>query len=530
MTITIRLHDVIYLVVCLFNQFPMLCYFGTASVYIPRDQQAVYEINGYFPMLAAASAAMCMMNLLSIFKIKMSESHSESFISPTKQVILVVVPLLVLIMYAFGASTESALRWLDPTSDRPIYVGRYIAWFATVPVLILQGAPLSRVKSETLSWTAALTESYMIGALGAQLAPTVEAKQFWMLVVFSTFLLTAGEAALALRKHMTNDYYSFAMIMGGFFLCNGGVYLLSEVGVLSVTLENTIYGVTDVASKAVFSAYILASRIERMHRDDSKMLALQKYTESLFEQTVAPMCVVRCDDGKIIQWNNAMAEVTQVAEKDAMGKEFVADFLIHNARSGTEAQRFVEIMQLADSELQAINNKVDLRIRRVSTPEGPAQEVELLLSLNRIDSPLGGKVLVCVGQDVTKVLALQRYTESLFEQTVAPMCVVKCDDGKIILWNNAMAEVTKIAETDAIGKEFIRDFLTHSARTGTEAKRFVKIMQLDDSELQEMNNKVDLRIRTASTGEGPRQEVDLLLSLNRIDGPVGGKVLVCVGQ
>ena len=113
-------------------------------------------------------------------------------------------------------------------------------------------------------------ESYMIGALGAQLAPTVEAKQFWMLVVFSTFLLTVGEATLALRKHMTNDYYSFAMIMGGFFLCNGGVYLLSEAGVLSVTLENAIYGVTDVAAKMLFSAYTLSSRIERMHRDDSK--------------------------------------------------------------------------------------------------------------------------------------------------------------------------------------------------------------------------------------------------------------------
>ena len=99
-------------------------------------------------------------------------------------------------------------------------------------------------------------------------------------------------------------------------------------------------------------------------------------------------------------------------------------------------------------------------------------------------------MLVCVGQDVTKVLALQRYTESLFEQTVAPMCVVKCDDGKIILWNNAMAEVTQVAETDAIGKEFVADFLIHSAKSGTEAQRFVEIMQLADSELQEINNKV----------------------------------------
>ena len=112
---------------------------------------------------------------------------------------------------------------------------------------------------------------------------------------------------------------------------------------------------TDVASKAVFSAYTLASRIERMHSD---AFNLQRYTESLFEQTVAPMCVVKCDDGKIIQWKNAMAEVTQVAETDAIGKEFVADFLIHSARSGIEAQRFVEIMQLADSKLQEINNKV----------------------------------------------------------------------------------------------------------------------------------------------------------------------------
>ena len=154
-------------------------------------------------------------------------------------------------------------------------------------------------------------------------------------------------------------------------------------------------------------------------QDVTKVLALQRYTESLFEQTVAPMCVVRCDDGKIIQWNNAMAEVTQVAETDAIGKEFVADFLIHSARSGTEARRFVEIMQLADSELQEINNKVDLRIRKASTPEGPPQNVDLLVSLNRIDGPLGGKVLVCVGQDVTEL-----YSFKLVEERKAQMLSV----------------------------------------------------------------------------------------------------------
>ena len=61
-----------------------------------------------------------------------------------------------------------------------------------------------------------------------------------MFVVFSTFLLTVCETSLALRKHMTSDSYSFAMIMGGLFLCNGGVYYLSEFGVLSVAIENAI--------------------------------------------------------------------------------------------------------------------------------------------------------------------------------------------------------------------------------------------------------------------------------------------------
>jgi signal transduction histidine kinase len=131
------------------------------------------------------------------------------------------------------------------------------------------------------------------------------------------------------------------------------------------------------------------------------------------------MCVVKCDDGKIILWNNAMAEVTQVAETDAIGKDFVADFLIHSARDGTEARRFVQIMQLADSELQEMNNKVDLRIRKAPTPEGPPQNVDLLVSLNRIDGPLGGKVLVCVGQDVTEL-----YSFKLVEERKAQMLSV----------------------------------------------------------------------------------------------------------
>ena len=63
--------------------------------------------------------------------------------------------------------------------------------------------------------------------------------------------------------------------------------------------------------------------------------------------------------------------------------------------------------------------EVDLRIRKASTPEGPPQNVDLLVSLNRIDGPLGGKVLVCVGQDVTEL-----YSFKLVEERKAQMLSV----------------------------------------------------------------------------------------------------------
>ena len=37
--------------------------------------------------------------------------------------------------------------------------------------------------------------------------------------------------------------------------------------------------------------------------------------------------------------------------------------------------------------------------------------MDLLVSLNRIDGPLGGKVLVCVGQDVTELYSFQLVEE-----------------------------------------------------------------------------------------------------------------------
>jgi signal transduction histidine kinase/DNA-binding response OmpR family regulator len=122
------------------------------------------------------------------------------------------------------------------------------------------------------------------------------------------------------------------------------------------------------------------------------------------------MFVVRCKDSKIIQWNNAMAQVTDAACDDVIGKDFVKDFLYRSAKEKQQAEVFEHILQLGDPELEEMK-LVDLRItRKAATSSEPSKHVDLLFSLNRIDSP-DGKVLVCVGQDVTELHAFRQVEE-----------------------------------------------------------------------------------------------------------------------
>jgi signal transduction histidine kinase len=300
---------------------------------------------------------------------------------------------------------------IDVTNGRPIFAARYMAWLITVPILLLEAAPLCGVPRTKLSWIALLTNSYIVCAWGAQLAPTVAIKIFWICVSFSTFFLTGYETWDACRGLEDPTFITTIMVL---FVIYGEIYLGAEFGLISVFSENVAYGVCDALSKAVFSTYILTARMESIH---AEVLQLKRYAEDIVNKSVAPMFVVRCTDGKIIQWNKAMAQVSKAAYTDVIGKDFVTDFLYPSAREKTQAQQFEQILRLEDSELQGLK-LVDLRIKGEAQTSGmPSQHVDLLFSINRIQSPEGA-VMVCVGQDVTELHSF-RMLEERKEQMLA---------------------------------------------------------------------------------------------------------------
>ena len=290
--VEVSLRSAFFAAICALNVVPLVVYLPTATHYA-KDTAEVTVYHWYW---TSALGSIFVLNMLCILKI--------SYLSTSDQFILAFVPFVIFFLYGFGAATE-ALRFLDPTSGRPIFATRYVAWLVTVPVLILEGAPLSGLTRESLHWTALLTNSYIMCAWGAQLSPSPGTKWWWVLVSFSTFALTCYETISIIRSFQP-EQCTFLNFTGSLFMFYGGLYLLSELDIVSVVVENVVFGFFDALSKAVFSAYILTSRVENMHME---VLSLKRYAECIVEKSAAPMFVVRCNDRKIIQWNNGMAQV-----------------------------------------------------------------------------------------------------------------------------------------------------------------------------------------------------------------------------
>ena len=122
--VEVSLRSAFFAALCALNVVPLLMYLPTATHYA-KDTAEVTDYHWYW---TAALGSIFVLNVLCILKI--------SYLSTSDQVILAFVPFVIFFLYGFGAATE-ALRFLDPTSGRPIFATRYVAWLITVPVLIL---------------------------------------------------------------------------------------------------------------------------------------------------------------------------------------------------------------------------------------------------------------------------------------------------------------------------------------------------------------------------------------------------------
>jgi signal transduction histidine kinase/bacteriorhodopsin len=381
--VTIHPRDVGYVGIFLLNLVPLFRYLPSVH-YDPRETQ---DVNYFLSMICSALAMMAIINFMSIVQMK--------FLAPSHRVYVVLVPLVMTLGYGLAA-TQAVPRLLEPLSQRPIFITRFLSWVCTVPVLIIQSGPLCGYPRHSFVWVAVLTNAYICCAFGALLAPTSVAKWQWICVSYSSWFVTMYETA---RVVHTNDGKNrvYIYIIHAAFLVYGVLFLCAATDSISVLSENVWFGLCDIFTKAVFSTFIFNDSLAGVYKELDRSM---RYAENIVDRSVAPMFVLRCGDGKITRWNGAMAKIVEKSSADVVGKAFIQEFL---GDSSKEAQEY--FAAALNHEFRMGEKKlVDVRIvQKDESGKRPDHAIDLLLSLNHIENPEGEKVLMCVGQDVTEL-------------------------------------------------------------------------------------------------------------------------------
>jgi signal transduction histidine kinase/DNA-binding NarL/FixJ family response regulator/predicted Ser/Thr protein kinase len=399
-SLTIRLRDVFYGILTVLNLVPVLLYLPAAQI----DARDTPDTNFYLWMLSSGLAVIFFVNLLSMFQI--------TFMPQWHRFYVVLVPFLMAIAYLLAAS-HALPRLLEPLSGRTIFPMRYGVWQLTVPVLLIQSGPLCGYPTMSFGWVAVLTNAYMMSAFGAMLAPTTAEKWLTICLTFGTWFTCIYDTACVVKKYKDGSP-RYIYIMNGTFVVYGIIFLAAACDYISVLLDVVLFGILDIFTKVIFSSFMFDAVLMKMYKD---MLLSVRYAEDIVDRSVAPMFVLRCGDGAITRWNDAMAQIVNQQSEDVVGKAFFKEFL---GSSTKEAQDYFTHALGHNLPLDEQKKLVDIRIVQKKTAEkDPDKVIDLLLSINRIHNPEGEEVLMCIGQDVTEVRSFR-----MLEQKKAQMLAV----------------------------------------------------------------------------------------------------------
>jgi signal transduction histidine kinase/serine/threonine protein kinase/CheY-like chemotaxis protein len=399
-SMTIRLRDIVYVAVTIFNVVPVILYLPSAQIITAEESS---DVIFYLWLICSALGMIFLVNLLSIMQI--------TFMSHVHRVSVALVPFLIAFCYTLSA-LDKAPRFREPLSGRAIYGIRYLAWLVTVPVLLIESGPLCGYPPTRFAWVAVLTNAYIACAFGALLASTYTAKWFWITVSFGTTFLSMYETFCLLAKYPAKNRL-YVCIMNAVFILYGAIYLAAAVDSIPIAVEVVCFGVCDIFAKAVFSSFMFNTLLQTMYQE---LIFSMRYAEDIVDRSVAPMFVLRCGDGRITRWNSAMAQIVNKTAEEVVGKAFIQEFL---ADSVKEAQDHFALALTQDLPIEE-KKLIDVRIvHRSENEKEPQKVVDLIMSINRIDNTEGEKVLMCVGQDVTDLRSFR-----MLEQKKAQMLAV----------------------------------------------------------------------------------------------------------
>ena len=168
--------------------------------------------------------------------------------------------------------------------------------------------------------------------------------------------------------------------------------------------------------------------------------------------------------GRVNEWNQKAAEITEFPEDEVMGHDLVAEFITSDYRDSVRS-----VLDNALNGQETANFEFPLY-----TKTGKRVEV-LLNATTRRDASGNVTGVVGVGQDISeRKLAEQRSEtiakdlQKLINTANAPIFGIDTE-GRVNEWNQKAADITGYAKDEVMGRDLVSDFISHEFKESVQA-------------------------------------------------------------
>jgi PAS domain S-box-containing protein len=197
------------------------------------------------------------------------------------------------------------------------------------------------------------------------------------------------------------------------------------------------------------------------------------------------MIAVMGTKGKILAWNQAAENITGYAKDEVIGKTTVWKKLYPEKEyRDTVTQRIAGIL--------ATNSFFENFETTITTRSGASRTI---LWNTKMSATGSGKVIVSVGQDITRLRELDAFRESIVENANVLITVLD-PKGTVVVWNTAAEDITGYSRTEAVGsREIWKRLYPEKEYRDTVTRRITEIISA-----RNYFENLDTTIRT-KTGE-----------------------------
>merc|ERR1711871_1279876 len=156
--------------------------------------------------------------------------------------------------------------------------------------------------------------------------------------------------------------------------------------------------------------------------------------------------------GRVNEWNQKSAEITEYSKDEVMGRNLVQEFITPEYRTAVKAVLDSALFGKATANFEfPLYTKTGRRLQ-VLLNANPRRSAE-----NEIVGVVG------VGQDITERIAQEQEYVRLIETANAPIFGID-SKGDVDVWNRKAVEITGFAQDEVLGHNLVMEFITPDYR------------------------------------------------------------------